>query len=112
MQYDVFISHAGEDKEEFVRPLAELLRKHRVEVWFDEFTLTVGMSLRRSIDAGLAKSRFGIVVLSPSFFGKGWPEWELNGLVQRQLSGTREVILPIWHKVSHTDVALYFPTVG
>lgn len=70
MLYDVFISHAGEDKADFVSPLAELLRGHRVEVWFDEFTLTVGMSLRQSIDSELAKSRFGIVVLSPGFFGK------------------------------------------
>jgi TIR domain len=107
MLYDVFISHAGEDKEDFVRPLVKLLQSHRVEVWYDEFTLTPGMSLRRSIDAGLMKSRFGVVVLSPSFFGKDWPEWELNGLVQRQLSGTRSVILPIWHNVTHREVAQY-----
>lgn len=109
MLYDVFISHAGEDKDDFVRPLAKMLQQHRVEVWYDEFTLTAGASLRRSIDAGLVKSRFGIVVLSPSFFGKGWPEWELSGLVQRHLTGSRNVILPIWHKITHEDVARYSP---
>src|SRR5690348_2973684 len=112
MLYDAFISHASEDKEDFVTPLAKILRDYRAEVWFDEFTLTVGKSLRQSIDAGLAKSRFGIVVLSPSFFGKKWPEWELNGIVQRQLSGTGDVILPIWHKVTHADVARYSPSLA
>jgi len=109
MLYDIFISHASEDKDDFVRPLAEHLRQNRVEVWFDEFSLRPGMSLRRSIDAGLAKSRFGIVVLSPHFFGKSWPEWELNGLVQRHLAGSHNVIVPIWHRVTRNTVADYSP---
>jgi hypothetical protein len=112
MLYDVFISHASEDKDEFVRPLAEALRKERVEVWFDEFSLMPGMSLRRSIDLGLAKSRFGIVVLSPSFFNKSWPEWELNGLVQRHLAGSQNVLLPLWHGVSRDEVASYSPSLA
>jgi len=109
MLYDVFICHAGEDKDSFVRPLALKLRQHRVEVWYDEFSLVAGMSLRRSIDMGLARSRFGVVVLSPSFFGKNWPEWELSGLVQRHLSGSRNVLLPIWHDVTEQRVAAYSP---
>ncbi len=109
MLYDAFISHASEDKDSFVRPLAELLREKRVEVWYDEFTLKPGMSLRRSIDHGLSKSRFGIVVLSPHFFGKAWPEWELNGLVQKHLAGTHNVLLPIWHDVTKQTVAAYSP---
>ena len=59
--YDVFISHASEDKEEVVRPLANALRKAGLKVWYDEFELHIGDSLRRKIDQGLAKSRFGIV---------------------------------------------------
>jgi hypothetical protein len=112
MLYDVFISHASQDKDSFVRPLAEALREKRVEVWFDEFSLRPGMSLRRSIDSGLAKSRFGIVVLSPSFFDKSWPEWELNGLVQRHLAGSQNVLLPIWHGVSRETVASYSPSLA
>lgn len=60
--------HASEDKAALARPLAERLRAEHVEVWYDEFSLSVGDSLRRSIDRGLSQSRFGIVVLSPSFF--------------------------------------------
>jgi TIR domain len=70
MLYDVFICHASEDKAEIARPLAERLRSRRVEVWYDEFTLTAGMSLREAIDRGLAKSRYGIVILKPGFFRK------------------------------------------
>ena len=86
-----------------------MLQAERVEVWFDEFTLTPGSSLTRSIDQGLAKSRYGLAVLSPSFFRKKWPQWELNGLVQRHLSGSRGVLLPIWHQVDHDTVAAYSP---
>lgn len=68
--YDAFISHATEDKEDLVRPLAARLLELGFAIWYDEFQLKVGDSLRRSIDRGLANSRFGIVVLSPSFFAK------------------------------------------
>lgn len=73
MLYDAFICHASEDKDDFVRPLAERLVRDHVEVWYDEFSLTVGDSLRRSIDRGLRSSRFGVVILSPSFLAKRWP---------------------------------------
>ena len=70
MLYDVFISHASEDKPGFVRLLADKLKERRIEVWYDEFSLQVGDSLRQSIDQGLAKSRYGIVILSHHFFQK------------------------------------------
>ena len=68
--YDAFISHASEDKAGFVRPLAKALGKMGFRVWYDEFELRVGDSLRQSIDKGLINSRFGIVVLSSAFFAK------------------------------------------
>ena len=106
--WDVFISHASEDKEAFVRDLAETLTTKGLKVWYDEFTLTLGDSLRRSIDQGLANSRFGIVVLSHSFFSKEWPQRELDGLVAREISSGK-LILPIWHEVSKEDVASFSP---
>ncbi|MHB0961118.1 MAG: toll/interleukin-1 receptor domain-containing protein [Pirellulaceae bacterium] len=110
-EYDVFISHASEDKEDVVRPLAEKLVELGLNVWYDEFRLKVGDSLRRSIDAGLAKSRFGIVVLSPSFFAKNWPQYELDGLVQREMDGGK-VILPLWHRVTKSEVMGYSPSLA
>ena len=97
--WDVFISHAGEDKEDFVRPLARALRARGLSVWFDELTLTVGDSLRRSIDRGLARSRFGVVVISPHFLDKEWPQRELDGLAAREVDGTK-VILPVWYNIT------------
>ena len=107
--HDVFICHASEDKDEFVRPLAEELRAHHLEVWYDEFALKVGDSLREAIDRGLATSRYGIVVLSPSFFRKRWPKRELNGLVARETGEDRGMILPIWHHVDRDQVLAFSP---
>jgi hypothetical protein len=111
LEWDVFVSHASEDKEEFARPLAEGLRGHGVKVWFDEFTLTVGDSLRRSIDRGLARSRFGVVVISPDFLRKEWPQRELDGLVAREVDGVK-VILPVWHKIGPDEIRAYSPTLA
>lgn len=107
--YDVFISHASEDKDAIVRDLAHALRRRGLEVWYDEFALRVGDGLRRKIDVGLATSRFGVVVLSPNFFSKNWAQYELDGLVTREMSGERQIILPIWHDVSRDDVVGYSP---
>ena len=111
MEWDIFICHASDDKEAFVRPLAEALKKVGLRVWYDEFSLTLGDSLRRSIDRGLMESRFGVVVLSLSFFEKHWPQIELDGLAQREVNG-QKVILPIWHKVSREDVMRFSPTLA
>jgi hypothetical protein len=109
--HDVFISHASEDKDELVRPLANLLVSKGFDVWYDEFQLRIGDSLRRSIDRGLANSRFGLVILSPAFFAKNWPQYELDGLVQKEMQGAK-VILPIWHKVTKTEVIGYSPSLA
>ena len=95
MLYDLFICHASEDKDSFVRPLAEPLRQRHVEVWYDEFSLQLGDSIRRSLDKGLSQSRFGAVVLSNLFFQKHWPQYELDGLAERETKGNDKVILPI-----------------
>jgi hypothetical protein len=84
--WDVFISHATEDKELFVRPLAITLQHLGVSVWYDEFTLRLGDSLRKSIDRGLSSSRFGLIVISQHFIKKKWPEYELNGLISREIA--------------------------
>lgn len=109
--FDYFISHASEDKDDFVRSLAEELRELGAKVFYDEFTLKVGDSLRRNIDRGLSSSRFGVVVLSEHFFKKEWPARELDGLVAMEVAG-RSRILPIWHKVSKDEVAAYSPTLA
>ena len=110
-EYDVFISHASEDKDSVVRPLAHALSEGGLSVWYDEFELRIGDSLRRKIDTGLAKSRFGVVVLSRSFFGKGWTNYELDGLVTRAVSG-EQVLLPIWHEITKQELLEYSPSLA
>lgn len=109
--YDVFISHASEDKDIVVRPLANELSNGGLKIWYDEFELKIGDSLRRKIDIGLANSKFGIVVLSRSFFGKGWPNYELDGLVTRAVSG-EQIILPIWHEITKQELIAYSPSLA
>ena len=109
--YDAFISHATEDKAKIVKPLAKALSQMGFNIWYDEFELEVGDSLRQSIDKGLASSRYGIVVLSPDFFAKNWPQYELNGLTAREIDG-RKVVLPVWHKVDKEAVMAYSQTLA
>jgi hypothetical protein len=106
--WDVFVSHASEDKQAIARPLADALKDAGLKVWFDDFSLTLGDSLRQSIDRGLARSRYGVVVLSPHFFEKHWPQQELNGLATREVNG-RKVILPVWHNVGFEQVREFSP---
>jgi len=110
-EYDVFISHAAEDKDDIVRPLAHALRDEGLSVWYDEFELRIGDSLRRKIDAGISRSRFGIVVLSKPFFAKGWPAYELDGLVTMSVSG-KQVLLPLWHDISKDEVVQESPSLA
>ncbi|BEP55606.1 hypothetical protein GmRootV118_28500 [Variovorax sp. V118] len=108
--WDAFISHASEDKG-FAKPLAEALQRKGLRIWYDEFSLNVGDSLRRSIDRGLARSQYGVVILSRSFFEKEWPQRELDGLVAREIRG-KKVLLPVWHDVSFDEVAKASPTLA
>ena len=111
MEWDVFISHASEDKDLVARPLAERLTSLGLRVWYDELALAMGDSLRRSIDSGLACSRFGVVILSHPFFDKEWPQRELDGLVAREIDGVK-VILPVWHNIVRMDVVSRSPSLA
>jgi hypothetical protein len=108
-QYDIFICHASEDKTAVVVPLVEELVKRGLRVWVDYRELCLGDRLRQRVDEGLANSRFGVVVVSPSFFAKRWPQSELDGLVALEMADGKKRILPIWHEVEHGLVAAYSP---
>jgi len=109
--WDVFISHASEDKGPVAIPLRNALVELGVTVWLDKTELVVGDSLRRKIDQGIRSSRFGIVVLSEHFFAKGWTNHELDGLVARTVAGEQS-LLPIWHQITAADVRLHSPSLA
>lgn len=106
--YDVFISHASEDKAAIARPLFNALSQKGVVVWFDEMTIQVGDSLISQINNGLARSRYGIVILSKAFFDKGWPQKELGALMAMEIARGK-LILPIWHEVDSETILNRFP---
>lgn len=110
-QYDVFVSHASEDKD-YVDLLAERLKQEGLEVWYDTFEISWADDLRPTIDNGLKNSKVGLVILSNTFLGKKkWTEYELNGLFAREKDGNK-VVFPIWHKIKRDDVALYSPVLA
>lgn len=111
LRYDAFISHASDDAAAVALPLRDALKSRGYSVWLDRFVLKVGDSLRRSIDAGLLRSRHGVVVLSPSFFAKRkvWTARELDGLFSREQVIRRRTILPVLHNLSPGELATYSP---
>lgn len=111
-EHDVFICHAGEDKTSLARPLAEALKARGWSVWLDELELTMGDSLSGRIDSALARSRFGVVVLSRAFFAKRWPQRELAGFAAREVTAGTKAILPVWHGVDQHYLLQFSPTLA
>lgn len=110
--WDVFISHASEDKDEVARPLAHLLQEAGLRVWFDEQELKLGDSLNEGISNGLRRSRFGLVVLSPHFIKrKKWTAYEINALFSLESVDQRR-ILPITHNLQQHEVTAFNPTLA
>lgn len=111
VEYDVFISHATEDKKTFVEDLVNALREKAVKVWYDSLNIKWGDSLRTQIDNGLKKSAFGIVVLSENYIEKGWTQYELEGLFNIEMTQGK-TILPIWHNITKQQVMNFSPTLA
>ncbi len=109
--YDFFISHAWKDKEDFVNGLVESAEEAGLDVWFDQSAMVWGDSIRQKIDEGLRRCYFGVVVLSPSFFERPWTQYELDGIIQRDLTGAGR-LLPIWHRLTQDDVARQAPSLA
>lgn len=112
-QYDVFISHAWEDKASFVDELYNELIAIGISVWYDTSKIKWGDSMRKKIDEGLSKSKFGIIVLSPNYIAenKYWTKVELDGLFQLE-SINGKTILPIWHNLTKKEVMEYSPIIA
>jgi len=109
--WDVFVSHASEDKETVARPLAAALEARGVSVWLDEVEVKIGDSLRRKIDQGIRSSRFATVVFSAAFFAKGWTQYELDGIVTMSVAGEQN-LLPIWHNVTKDEIVAHSPSLA
>ena len=111
MNKRLFISHASEDKQPFVRELAEAFKTVNVDVWYDEYEIELGMSIRESVDMGLTSCDIGLIILSPNYFRKKWTIWELNGFIQKMLSGTAKLI-PILYNLTHEKLLTISPALS
>jgi hypothetical protein len=107
-KWDVFISHASEDKDDIVDKMVVILEYFDIKTWYDKNTLNIGDSLSKSIDLGLSDSKYGIIIFSENFIKKGWTEYEFRSLLNREI-GRKKVILPIWHKINREIIEKYSP---
>ena len=107
---DVFLCHAWDDRKDAAKELHDLLESKGVSVWFSEKDVALGSSLLREIDKGLAKSRVGIVLVTPSFLkrikGEGIADKELSALLARDL------LVPIVHNTTFDDLREVSPLLG
>lgn len=110
-EYDVFISHASEDKESFVNEFADVLKNLGLNIWYDDSSIKWGDSIRTSIDLGLKKCKFGVVILSRHYLSKHWTNYELEGLFQRE-STDGKLILPIWHNITKKEIQDFSPVLA
>ncbi len=112
-EFDVFVSHAWENKKDFLDEFVDALRTLGIKVWYDTSQIKWGDSMRKHIDDGLKKSRFGVAILSPNYLaeGKYWTKAELDGLFQLE-SVNGKTLLPIWHNLTKKEVMAYSPIIA
>jgi hypothetical protein len=107
---DVFLCHAWDDRREAAKELHDLLESHGVSVWFSEKDVALGTPLLREIDKGLAKSRVGIVLVTPALLrrlqGEGIADKELSALLARDL------LVPIVHDTTYEALREVSPLLG
>ncbi len=105
-----FISHDSRDKIQIAEPIALQLQKFMCPVWYDQFSLRVGDSLRESIESGLREASKCILILTPHFFSNaGWSKREYDSIFTREIVEKRKVILPVWHGISVEDAYKFSP---
>ena len=107
-KFDIFISHASEDKENIARPLTKALYRWGYNVFLDELFIKMGDSISSRINVALNEADHCIVILSQAFFSKPWAVSELQSIINMNIS-QRKRILPIWHGITHDKVVEHVP---
>ncbi|MCM3511718.1 toll/interleukin-1 receptor domain-containing protein [Carnobacterium inhibens] len=110
--FDVFLSHAAEDKESFCDEFSNILQEtYGLKVWYDSISIKWGDSIRAEIDKGLKKSKFGVVILSRNYIKKYWTNYELEALFQIESNGGK-IILPVWHDITKKEIQEFSPALA
>ena len=107
---DVFLCHAWDDRKGAAKELHDLLEENGVSVWFSEKDVLLGSSLLREIDKGLANSKVGIVLVTPSFIDRVRNE----GIAEKELSAllARDLLVPIVHQTTFERLREVSPLLG
>lgn len=111
-KYDVFLSHANADKQDFVDELYNSLNKLGVKIFYDKESLEWGDNWKDRILDGTKKAEFAIIVISENFFGREWTETELSAFLNRQNQNGQKLILPIVHNITNEDLKNKYPKVA
>jgi len=107
---DVFLCHAWDDRQGAAKELHDLLESQNVSVWFSEKDVVLGTSLLREIDKGLAKSRVGIVLVTPAYLRRV----SADGIADKELSAllARDLLVPIVHDTTYEALREVSPLLG
>lgn len=108
-KYDVFISHASADKEDYVDELNRTVKKLGINIFYDTDVLSWGDKWKQVILDGTADSEFAIIVISKNFFGREWTEKELNEFLGQQNESGQKIVLPLLHGISRRELLDHYP---
>lgn len=107
--YAVFVSHSSEDKVAYVDKLVEEIKNLGIEVFYDTDVISWGDNLKEKIDEGLKTCQLAVIVISPSYFGREWTEYEIRALLERQDVERNKLILPILYNTSKEELVKHYP---
>lgn len=109
-KYAVFISHASDDKVDYVDDLVKEIKALGITMFYDTDVIGWGDNLKERIDAGLKNCELAVIVISPSYFGREWTEYEIQALLKRQSKERCKIILPILYHTSKDDLVKHYPS--
>jgi hypothetical protein len=108
-----FISHDSRDKDLIARKLAERLSSRLCIVWYDEYSLKIGDSLRESIESGIKDVKKCILILTKNYLNNpGWGKKEFNSIFTREMILNEKIVLPIWYGVTKEEVYNFSPSLA
>lgn len=108
--YSVFVSHASDDKIEYVDELVNEIKQLGINVFYDTDVIGWGDNFKEIIDTGINNCSLAVIIISPSYFGREWTEYEIQNLLKRQDSEKKKLILPILYRVSKEEFINHYPS--
>lgn len=105
-EYDVFISHAGTEKQTVAIPLMKGLEEHGLKCFLDEEELRGSTKTGyEQLFGAMRGSRTVVFILSLDFAARKWPMMELREFLRQKEAAEQKgqrgpLIIPLFHKLS------------